>query len=167
MSMTEQTILPHFFIVLIDETLNWLDADLVDRCGGSIKAAYFFNSNRHVRCAEWTPSFELHFLESAPGDFRECPQGPFFTEEMGRMIQDAWEEEREVVETMLVDGDRETPEVAYFHTTAINLDRRIDVWKFTEAEWQEVFDDADGDEETAYDAAVEAVREHVGANGYY
>lgn len=60
--------LPDFRLVVIDETKNWADEDLVSRAG-KIWGAYLYDANRTVHLAEITPSYELHYLYStAEGD---------------------------------------------------------------------------------------------------
>lgn len=66
--------LPDFRLVLIDETGDWADEELVSRAG-KIWAAYLYDANRATHLAEITPSYELHYLYStAEGDLPEGDQ---------------------------------------------------------------------------------------------
>lgn len=60
----QSTVLPHFKIVVMDETEYW-SADFKERAG-KIFRAYLFDSTRHVHCCEVTPSYELYPLYSTP-----------------------------------------------------------------------------------------------------
>jgi hypothetical protein len=59
-----QKILPHFKIVVLDETEYWRE-EIVAKAG-KIYGAYLFDANRHVNCCELTPSYELYPLYSNP-----------------------------------------------------------------------------------------------------
>ena len=78
------------------------------------------------------------------------------------------EHEREIdrIDMDLIDGDRSSDPVSYFHVTDIELGKCIEVWRFNDHEWQEFLAEAVGDEEAAYEIAVDAVREHIQQNGY-
>ncbi len=169
--MTTKMALPHFFIFLNDETDCWLDEELVQRCGGSIKGVNFFNANRHVCCCEMTPSYEMEFLGSVSGKPTPYPEPVVQLSLLSDIppLDYQLEHEREIdrIDMDLMDGDRGSDPVSYFHVTDIELGKCIDVWKFNDHEWQELLDDADGNEEKAYEAAVELVREHIQQNGYF
>ncbi len=140
----DEMILPHFFLFLSDETDYWLDEELVERCGGSILGAYLFNANRHVHCCELTPSYEMEFLGSIPGNPK-----PHSEQEVDRIDMD------------LVDGDQGSDPISYVHVSSVNLTKCTDVWKLDGREWQEILDDADDDKERAHSAAVELARECI------
>ena len=79
------------------------------------------------------------------------------------------EHEREIdqIDMDLMNGDRASDSVSYFHVTDIDLGKCIEVGKFNDQEWQELFAEAEGDEEAAYEIAVDAVREHIQQNGFF
>ena len=79
------------------------------------------------------------------------------------------EHEREIdrIDVALMDGDRASDPVSYFHVNNIDLGKCIDVWKFNDHEWQELLAEAEDDEERAYEMAVDAVREHIQQNGFF
>lgn len=108
MSETNTEYKPKICIVKIDETQYWTDKGLVEACGGKIFAAYMYDENWRVHCAELTPSYELEFLEYQPGNY----------------IEDSDECER--VDTMLSDAQHDNPEsVTYRHCR--DIDRIRDV----------------------------------------
>ena len=113
----------------------------------------------------------MEFLGSVPGKPNPSPE----PEVQLSLLPDIppldyqCEHEREIdrIDMDLMNGDRGSDPVSYFHVTDIDLGRCIDVWKFNDHEWQELFAEADGDEEAAYEMAVDAVREHIQQNGYF
>ena len=169
--MTTKISLPQFFIFLNNETDCWHDDDLVQRCGGSIKGAYFFNANRHVFCCEMTPSYEMESLGSVAGNPTPYPEPVVQLSLLPDIppLDYQCEHEREIdrIDMDLMNGDRGSDSVSYFHVSDIDLGNCIDVWKFNDHEWQELLAEAEGDEERAYEMAVDAVREHIQQNGYY
>ena len=137
-----------FFVVLRDETGDWYDEGLVDRCGGKISGAYFFDANRHTHCGELTPSYALHFLTSVP-------QGAISEED----------------HHMLLYADIDNPWISYIHVHDIDFDKCIFWGSYTEDEWEDIldnYDDSDGcGEEEAYEELLEEVRESISANPVY
>lgn len=182
MTATEELVLPRALLYFRDETANWLDAELIERCGGKIIGVYLFDERRHVHCCEITPSYEMEFLQSIPYRHRECPAGPSLSEEMEELAVAQWERDREEVEGLLRKGDAEGSEpVSYFHVRSVKTDKLITrgfydadqtpccllVSEATEEEWLELLEDADGDSEKAHEAWMEGVREHVHQSGYF
>lgn len=146
---TETMTTPHWYIYRQDATQYWDDPDLVARSGGTIYGMYLFDNNRHVHCCEITPSYEMEFLESVP---KSRPEDECLAD---RLDMDVME------------GDTDRGEVSYFHVHNIDLAKCIDAWAMTADEWQTLLDDADGDTEQAYEAALEAAREYVHTHGLY
>lgn len=60
---TQAEVKPRYCVLKLDETQNWLDQGLVSRAK-RILGVYLFDANLHVRCCEFTPSYECYFVES-------------------------------------------------------------------------------------------------------
>lgn len=140
---------PHFYVLRRDETEYWLDQDLVRRCGGNIFGVYYFNATRRVHCCEFTPSYEMEFMESIP---------------LARPDDDV---EADKVYAELMTGDAQCDGVQYLHCRSVDLDRCQSLWKLTAKEWRVFLDEADDDTERAYNLALEAARENLQANPCY
>ena len=148
----EKRVCPDWRILIRDETQYWTD-ELVKRCGGKIKGAYFFDANRHVHCCEFTPSFELERLKSIPE--QQYPDD----EQIMESLESELSEE---------DIKSDSGSCTYIHVSDIDLesDSIIPVWKMTELEWQTLLEDADGDSEKAHDVAMDVCLEYINANGF-
>lgn len=74
-SMSEERFRKHFAtrfgVVAIDETANWLDEDLVKRCGGKIYTLYVYNPDEATYLCELTPSYDLEPLDYYPAELPE------------------------------------------------------------------------------------------------
>lgn len=149
--MSKTEVLPDWRIIILDETSHWLDKGLIARCGDKIKGVYFFDANRHVHCCEFTPSFELEFIESIP---EHSPED---------------DSERDQLQMDLQVGDCDSPLVIYAYVSQIDLGSNsvIDCWEMTQDEWQFLLEDADGDDEQTHSAAAESCREMISQNGLY
>lgn len=65
--MPSTKVKPHICVVKIDETECWDDSPgSLREKAGKIFGVYIYDANKHVHCAELTPSYELYFVESQP-----------------------------------------------------------------------------------------------------
>ena len=83
---------------LSDITRNWAIPDNFAPWIKKICSVYVFNPRLHVHCCELTPSFECHWISDE-----------------AFLKEDAPEDMREKIYDYIMEGSRETPEVAYFH----------------------------------------------------
>jgi len=144
----ETIIKPHFYIVLLDETQIWVE-ETVKKCGGGIKGAYFFDANMQIHCCEITPSYELYFIESIPA------------------LQPEDDCEADELENELREANKDSYQVSYVHCHNINPKDCIEVWDFTNEQWEIILDNNDGNVEKAHAEAIENCREYIGQNMDY
>jgi len=119
--------------------------ELVELCGGRVFDIYVFDANRHVYVCEMTPSFELHWLEGAPGG-------------------DYPEDKAEEVDDRLREANLQTEPVIYVHVFDIDLDKCLKYDGLDTEEWSDLLADCDWDEEKAYEAALEEVLDFYQGN---
>jgi len=136
---------PDFRIFRNDRTHDWTD-DIVARAG-RLWDVLLFNGNRHVYCCEMTPSYEMMFLGST---WERSPQDDDEAEEMGDEIRAV---------------DAQTEAFSYFHVHGINLDGCPAI-ETTDEEWAEALEDADGDEDQAYENLLERTRDGCCSGNY-
>jgi hypothetical protein len=143
-------VIPGVRIVLIDETLNWCKE--IQKRAGRLFGVYLFDQRRHVRCCEMTPSHECHFLKT------------IFTAE----IPDSLQGERDDLQEAILEGNRETPAVSYFHVQDIDHSPSIESSRWSAKHYREIRDDYD-DPEELHQAVMEAMpqAEHENESDYY
>ncbi len=157
-------IAPRGMVYIADETTNWLDKDLIRRCGGRILGVYMFDERRQVHCCELAPSFELHFLESILS-----------------VSSENWRE-REELEEQLRAADRESPPVQYIHTHQLQslIDNALSgcwdgdtvpccvaVWSIEPESWTKLVADQEGNEEAAHTVFMDGLEETIQQSGVY
>lgn len=98
--MRHPRVRPKWTVVKLDETANWEhgDPEIVPRLG-RIFGVYVCDRSLHVHCCEFTPSYELHFVES---QFEGSP------------------DDSDRLADYVMDGDRDTPAVCYVHCHSID-----------------------------------------------
>jgi len=95
---------PKLKLVKIDETHYW--SDLVVESAGRLWGVYLYDENVHVHCAEWTASYECHFLYTVTENEVD--------DETDRMIEE---------------GDMFTDPIRYFHVSDIKADYDCKGWR--------------------------------------
>lgn len=94
-----------WMLAKIDQTQNWTDCP-ESRFAGCIFGVFVFDRDKHVHCCEFTPSYELHWVED---QFDGTPE--FFA---------LPEEEKERINDWVMEAARDTPLVCYYHTHVID-----------------------------------------------
>ena len=94
-------------LLKVDETEHW-HGPIAKQCK-RIFGVYLYNPDRTVNCCEITPSFECYFVES----------------QYEYADDDCSEEEREQINEEIMEGDRNTEPVSYWHTWQVKAAERL------------------------------------------
>ncbi len=99
-------LLPDMWIVKIDEREYWVDETILDRTK-RIFGVYVFDRRKHVHCCSFEATYELTFLGSQWEASRELT-----------------EEERDELDELIRDGDRDCQDAKYFGVN--DVDRMLE-----------------------------------------
>ena len=136
---------PDFRIYKQETTEHWSE-DIRSRAA-RLFGVYLFDVNRHVHCCELTPSFEMNYL------------GPTWT----GSIED--DEARQSLFEDILEGDAETDLVRYVHVGSVKVDECEEIGTSDES-WARFLEEAGGDEEEAYNLALDKWSEYCRGNGW-
>lgn len=146
--MTETAILPELRLFVRDVS-RYCTKELLDLCGGKVEEVSIFDANRHVHCAELTPSYEMHYLYTVAGVYPDD------------------EIQRDKVDAAVTEASNETDSVSYFHVRSVNLDKCRVLDAVTAEEWQALVEFHDGNEEDAYQEWIDSRIEYYNCNHAY
>lgn len=142
-------VIPAVHIVLIEETDSWC-AEIREKAG-RLFVVYIFDKRRHVHACELTPSYELHFLKTIYS--REFPYSENYENEI----------ERDNLENKIIDGNRETQDIQYYHVSDIDHRPTISLSKWSVKEYKNLQDDYDNSDDL-HSAIMNAMRDMENEN---
>jgi hypothetical protein len=136
---------PDFRIYKWDTTEYWDES--IRAKAGQIFAVYIFDSTWRIHACEFTPSYEMTLLGSTwTADIEDDSER-----------QDLCEDIRK--------ADADDEKFAYIHCKDVNL-TECEAMGPTEEEWLTLLAGWEGDEDAAYEAALEGYVEFAETNGY-
>jgi hypothetical protein len=163
-----QAPVPDFRLARCDETYAWGDPGLVHRAGGRIWTIGYFDANRYVHICSFTPNYEFWYYETEADDYpvanawrRRAERFPEGSAERER-CEDRAEREYEAVSDEIRDEGNRANEICDYIGTDVEGEP---IWPLTEAEWLALIEEHDGDDQKAYEALVEAIREGLNTGG--
>lgn len=142
-------VIPAVHIILIEETNSWCEE--IREKAGRLFGVYLFDKRRHIHACELTPSYELHFLKTISNY-----SGKFSNAEEEEI-------ERDNLEMEIMDGNRETQDIQYYHVSDIDHRPTISLSKWSEKEYKISQEDYDNPDDL-HSAIMDAMRDMENEN---